>query len=245
MRARACPSLVAVEAEPAEEARLLERLCDWCSRFTPLAALDGADGLMLDISGVAHLFEGEAALAEDCLKRLAAQGIAARRRRRRQSARGLSAGAVFEPKNRARDFKRQGLRQALPRPAARGARPRRQNRRRHGAGGPEADRRHRAQAPRADHGAVRAVPMARLDALKGLERSSIAPRFMPPDFCAERRFASPIADGRGDRGDVTKSSPTISWCCSSVRPRARGGSSSASIGSTATCAASGSAPPGR
>ncbi|HME84250.1 MAG TPA: DNA polymerase Y family protein, partial [Roseiarcus sp.] len=36
------PFLVAVEAEPAEEARLLERLCDWCSRFTPLAALDGA-----------------------------------------------------------------------------------------------------------------------------------------------------------------------------------------------------------
>jgi protein ImuB len=34
--------------------------------------------------------------------------------------------------------------------------------------------------------------MARLDALKGLERSSIAPRFPPPDFCAERRFASPI-----------------------------------------------------
>ena len=34
--------------------------------------------------------------------------------------------------------------------------------------------------------------MARLDALKGLERSSIAPRFRPPDFCAERQFASPI-----------------------------------------------------
>ena len=36
------------------------------------------------------------------------------------------------------------------------------------------------------------APMARLDALKGLERSSIAPRFRPPDFCAERQFASPI-----------------------------------------------------
>src|SRR5579864_6705262 len=71
------PHLIVVEAAPMEEARLLERLCDWCSRFTPLAALDGADGLMLDISGVAHLFEGEAALVEDCLKRLFAQGIAA------------------------------------------------------------------------------------------------------------------------------------------------------------------------
>jgi protein ImuB len=37
-----------------------------------------------------------------------------------------------------------------------------------------------------------ALPMARLDALKGLERSSIAPRFRAPDFCAERQFASPI-----------------------------------------------------
>ena len=34
--------------------------------------------------------------------------------------------------------------------------------------------------------------VARLDALKGLERSSIMPRFAPPDFCAERRFASPV-----------------------------------------------------
>ena len=36
------------------------------------------------------------------------------------------------------------------------------------------------------------MPMARLDALKGLERGAIAPRFAPPDFCAERRFASPV-----------------------------------------------------
>ena len=92
------PALNAVEAEPAEEARLLERLCDWCSRFTPLAALDGRDGLMLDISGVAHLFGGEAALAEDCLKRLAGQGITAASRRRGQSARRLGAGAGFRPK---------------------------------------------------------------------------------------------------------------------------------------------------
>ena len=69
------PNLVVVEAAPAEEARLIERLCDWCSRFTPLAALDGRDGLMLDISGVTHLFGGEAALIEDCRTRLAAQGF--------------------------------------------------------------------------------------------------------------------------------------------------------------------------
>ncbi len=36
------------------------------------------------------------------------------------------------------------------------------------------------------------MPIARLDELKGLQRASIAPRFPPPDFCVERRFASPV-----------------------------------------------------
>jgi protein ImuB len=35
--------------------------------------------------------------------------------------------------------------------------------------------------------------IARLDALHGAARDAISPRFAPPDFCAERRFASPIA----------------------------------------------------
>ena len=38
-----------------------------------------------------------------------------------------------------------------------------------------------------------AEALARLDALNGLARESISPRFAPPDFSAERRFASPIA----------------------------------------------------
>ena len=53
------PSLVVCDAEPEAEARLLERVADACARFTPLTALDGRDGLMLDVSGVAHLFGGE------------------------------------------------------------------------------------------------------------------------------------------------------------------------------------------
>ena len=38
-----------------------------------------------------------------------------------------------------------------------------------------------------------ALPVARLDEIRGLQRPSIAPRFPAPDFAAERRFASPIA----------------------------------------------------
>ena len=48
------------------------------------------------------------------------------------------------------------------------------------------------------------IPMARLDALKGLERPSISPRFAPPDFCAERRFASPIQTAEAIEASLRK-----------------------------------------
>ena len=47
--------------EPHESERI-DALADWCRRFTPLAATDGPDGLVLDVAGAAHLFGGEAAL---------------------------------------------------------------------------------------------------------------------------------------------------------------------------------------
>lgn len=56
------PGLVAIEAEPEADEALLVRLAGFCDRFTPLVALDPPHGLMLDITGCAHLFGGEAAL---------------------------------------------------------------------------------------------------------------------------------------------------------------------------------------
>ncbi len=56
------PSLLAIEAEPEADAALLGRLAAFCDRFTPLVALDLPHGLMLDITGCAHLFGGEAEL---------------------------------------------------------------------------------------------------------------------------------------------------------------------------------------
>ena len=61
------PSLIAVPADPAGDAMLLRRLARWAARWSPLVEVDGVDGLRLDITGVAHLFGGEEALAEDCL----------------------------------------------------------------------------------------------------------------------------------------------------------------------------------
>lgn len=61
------PDLLTAPHEPEQDLAALGRLADWCSRFSPWVAVDGADGLILDLSGVAHLFGGEAAM----LKRVA------------------------------------------------------------------------------------------------------------------------------------------------------------------------------
>ena len=55
--------LVATEA-------LLSRLADWCGRYTPWTAVEGQDGVWLDIAGCAHLFGGEAAVMSDLLARI-------------------------------------------------------------------------------------------------------------------------------------------------------------------------------
>lgn len=72
------PELVTADADPEGEAQALAALADWCVRYSPAVAEDGADGLYLDIAGVAHLWGGEAAMRDDLVRRLAAQGVRAR-----------------------------------------------------------------------------------------------------------------------------------------------------------------------
>ncbi|MDQ6434138.1 DNA polymerase Y family protein [Mesorhizobium sp. LHD-90] len=69
------PNIEVVEAEPEADRRLLEGLSDWCDRYTPLVALDGTDGLFLDITGCAHLFGGERGMMDDLLSRFFHQGF--------------------------------------------------------------------------------------------------------------------------------------------------------------------------
>lgn len=69
------PGLRVFDAEPAAEQALLAHVADWCRRWTPLVALDGPDGLVLDVSGCTHLFRGEAALLAEVTQRLGAQGF--------------------------------------------------------------------------------------------------------------------------------------------------------------------------
>ena len=72
------PGLVAIPADPAGDAALVERLARWAARWSPLVEVDGGDGLRLDVSGAAHLFGGEAALVDDVRERFAAIGLTSR-----------------------------------------------------------------------------------------------------------------------------------------------------------------------
>lgn len=73
-----CPTLDILPTDPAADRALLEALADWCDRYTPLVALDAADGLYLDITGCCHLHGGERALLDNVLSNLFALGIEAR-----------------------------------------------------------------------------------------------------------------------------------------------------------------------
>ncbi|WP_244480732.1 Y-family DNA polymerase [Mesorhizobium sp. Root157] len=72
------PGIDVVDADTEADLRMLEALADWCDRYTPLVALDGVDGLFLDISGCSHLFGGEEALLSEMLRRFNEQGFDAR-----------------------------------------------------------------------------------------------------------------------------------------------------------------------
>ena len=72
------PSIAVEPADDAADARLLEAIGDWLSRYTPLVGLTPPDGVMLDITGCAHLFGGEDAMRRDAVRRLHEQGITAR-----------------------------------------------------------------------------------------------------------------------------------------------------------------------
>jgi protein ImuB len=70
------PALQAIGEDAEADAQLLEKIADWCLRYTPLVAVDAPDGLLLDIGGCAHLYGGEDALTADLAARLERAGFA-------------------------------------------------------------------------------------------------------------------------------------------------------------------------
>jgi protein ImuB len=65
------PGLATAAAEPEADATALTHLAEWCGRYSPWTAPDGADGVKIEITGCAHLWGGEAKLAADLARRLA------------------------------------------------------------------------------------------------------------------------------------------------------------------------------
>ncbi|MCH8616720.1 DNA polymerase Y family protein [Sphingomonas sp. SM33] len=72
------PALVAVPADPAGDAALIERLARWAGRWSPLVEVDGTYALRLDVTGVAHLFGGEWELVADVQTKFAVAGLSTR-----------------------------------------------------------------------------------------------------------------------------------------------------------------------
>jgi len=71
------PGLAVHDATPVADQAALERLAAWCLRYTPLLAAPADATLLLDVTGCAHLWGGEAGLMEDLLRHLAQAGHAA------------------------------------------------------------------------------------------------------------------------------------------------------------------------
>lgn len=77
-RARSlAPELDVVDADPEGDLEGLRRLALWAGkRYSPIVAPDPPDGLWIDITGCAHLFEGEVPLLKDMMRRVSGSGLA-------------------------------------------------------------------------------------------------------------------------------------------------------------------------
>lgn len=190
-----CPALRVEDADPPGEAATLRHLLDWSRRFTPLTALDPPDGLLLDVTGAAHLFGGEAELNDAVETGLAGHGFAA-------------TAAVADTPEAAWALARFGgirrappgrdaimaLAEPLPLAALR-------------LEGPAIDALAQAGLRRIGDVTIRPrAPIAarfgqalfrRLDGLLGLHQIAISPTFPVPLFVAERRFATAVAQIEG------------------------------------------------
>jgi protein ImuB len=180
------PDLATFEHDPVADRAWLDRLARGCARYTPMVAPDPPAGLVLDVTGVAHLFGGETGMAADAGMRLARLGMslrqafadtpdAARALARHRGApvadeaaaiRRLPVAALELDTEATLGLTRAGLKtigDLAARPLA-------------------------AVAARFGAGAVTA-----LRRLLGEAQRPIDPRHIPPPVMAERRFPEPIA----------------------------------------------------
>jgi protein ImuB len=182
------PSLDVAIADDTADRKLLEKIADWCERFSPLVALDAPHGLFFDVTGATHLFGGERAMLDSVRRAIANQGFAVRAALAGTSAaaRALAAfadGTIVEPGHDADNVSPLPVAGLMTDPAIL-----------HGlrrAGlktiGDVAGRKRHELAARFGGAFV-----ALLDRTLGKDGEPISPRRPLPDCMAERRFAEPV-----------------------------------------------------
>lgn len=180
------PDLQVAEHDARADQDWLERLQAGCIRYTPIVALDAPDGLVLDITGCAHLFGGEGGLAGDIEIRMARLGMTLRHAMggTPEAALALARFQTAPAADEATAVRR------LPVAALRLEAESETALRRAGLKtiGDVASRPIAAIAARFGEEAARA-----LRRLLGEAESPLVPRRVPEPLMAERRFAEPVA----------------------------------------------------
>ena len=74
----AVPDLLSEAHEPEQDIASLLGLCRWMERYSPWVAPDAPDGILMEVTGIPHLFGGEAAMMAGMKARLAGYGFTAR-----------------------------------------------------------------------------------------------------------------------------------------------------------------------
>ena len=182
------PKLDVASADEAADRKLLESIADWALQYTPLAALDLPDGLLLDVMGAAHLFGGERALLDRACTSLKKQGFTVQGA---ISGSAAAARALARYRDRAIVPPGEELRTMAPLPVeALALDPQVTHAFRH-AGlktiGQVATRKRSELTARFGASMVFA-----LDIALGIAEKPISPRASLPDYMAERIFAEPL-----------------------------------------------------
>jgi protein ImuB len=68
------PDLQVLDDRPDLAEKILKRLAEWCIRFTPNAAVDPADGIVLDATGCCHLWGSEQSYLSAIVEKLKTKG---------------------------------------------------------------------------------------------------------------------------------------------------------------------------
>ncbi|OQP62003.1 nucleotidyltransferase [Niastella vici] len=72
------PALQYFDDRPGLTNKLLNKIAEWCIRFTPFVAIDTPDGIILDATGCSHLWGSEDAYVSDIINRLQSNGYQAK-----------------------------------------------------------------------------------------------------------------------------------------------------------------------